>query len=142
MQSFVPLKVPFFLRLTAKKYIWWHHPKAQHSTYQMSELEAQPPRYQRFSAVSLSHDFDCNMSHQTWTKALHLRNEFSGPNGSGGTRSQYHRPSLGSGNLDHSGSPCIKTFGEKETLGGLERWFSPRGQDMAFLLSRIGLVRP
>jgi hypothetical protein len=28
------------------------------------------------------------------------------------------------------------------TLGGLERWFSPRGQDLAFLLSCIGLVRP
>jgi hypothetical protein len=33
-------------------------------------------------------------------------------------------------------------LGGKETLGGLERWFSPRGQDLAFLLSRIGLVRP
>jgi hypothetical protein len=33
-------------------------------------------------------------------------------------------------------------IGGKETLGGLERWFSPRGQDMAFLLSRIGLIRP
>jgi hypothetical protein len=32
--------------------------------------------------------------------------------------------------------------GGKETLGGLERWFSPRGQDLAFLLSRIGLIRP
>jgi hypothetical protein len=28
------------------------------------------------------------------------------------------------------------------TLGGLERWFSPRGQDLAFILSCIGLVRP
>jgi hypothetical protein len=28
-------------------------------------------------------------------------------------------------------------IGAKETLGGLERWFSPRGQDLAFLLSRI-----
>jgi hypothetical protein len=36
----------------------------------------------------------------------------------------------------------IVVIGGKETLGGLERWFSPRGQDMAFLLSRIGLVRP
>jgi hypothetical protein len=25
---------------------------------------------------------------------------------------------------------------------GLKRWFSPRGQDLAFLLSCIGLVRP
>jgi hypothetical protein len=33
-------------------------------------------------------------------------------------------------------------IGGKETLGGLERWFSPRGQDLAFLLSRIGLIRP
>jgi hypothetical protein len=32
--------------------------------------------------------------------------------------------------------------GGKVTLGGLERWFSPRGQDLAFLLSCIGLVRP
>jgi hypothetical protein len=41
--------------------------------------------------------------------------------------------------------PCVRRIGGKETLGGLERWFSPRGQDMAFLLSRIGLdclVRP
>jgi hypothetical protein len=28
------------------------------------------------------------------------------------------------------------------TLGGLERWFSPQGQNFAFLLSCIGLVRP
>jgi hypothetical protein len=35
-----------------------------------------------------------------------------------------------------------KLNGGKATLGGLERWFSPRGQDLAFLLSRIGLVRP
>jgi hypothetical protein len=33
-------------------------------------------------------------------------------------------------------------IGGKVTLGGLERWFSPRGQDLAFLLSCIGLVRP
>jgi hypothetical protein len=39
-------------------------------------------------------------------------------------------------------SPYTDRYGGKETLGGLERWFSPRGQDMAFLLSRIGLVRP
>jgi hypothetical protein len=38
--------------------------------------------------------------------------------------------------------PCVRRIGGKETLGGLERWFSPRGQDLAFLLSRIGLVRP
>jgi hypothetical protein len=30
-------------------------------------------------------------------------------------------------------------MGRRRTLGGLERWFSPRGQDLAFLLSRIGL---
>jgi hypothetical protein len=33
-------------------------------------------------------------------------------------------------------------LGERRLSGGLERWFSPRGQAMAFLLSRIGLVRP
>jgi hypothetical protein len=46
-----------------------------------------------------------------------------------------HRPALAPVTNRHS-------IGGKETLGGLERWFSPRGQDMAFLLSRIGLVRP
>jgi hypothetical protein len=30
--------------------------------------------------------------------------------------------------------------GGKETLGGLNRWFIPRGQDLAFLLSYIGLL--
>jgi hypothetical protein len=33
-------------------------------------------------------------------------------------------------------------IGGKVTLGGLERWFSPRGRELAFLLSCIGLVRP
>jgi hypothetical protein len=36
----------------------------------------------------------------------------------------------------------LKEIGGKVTLGGLERWFSPRGQDLALLLSCIGLVRP
>jgi hypothetical protein len=36
----------------------------------------------------------------------------------------------------------LDQIGGKVTLGGLERWFSPRGQDLAFLLSCIGLVRP
>jgi hypothetical protein len=35
-----------------------------------------------------------------------------------------------------------RRIGGKVTLGGIERWFSPRGQDLAFLLSCIGLVRP
>jgi hypothetical protein len=30
-------------------------------------------------------------------------------------------------------------MGRRRTLGGLERWFSPRGQDLDFLMSRIGL---
>jgi hypothetical protein len=46
------------------------------------------------------------------------------------------RPLLG--DIAHSGH----ILGGKETLGGLERWFIPRGQDLAFLLSCIGLVRP
>jgi hypothetical protein len=41
-----------------------------------------------------------------------------------------------------SASETKHIIGGKETLGGLERWFSPRGQDLAFLLSRIGLIRP
>jgi hypothetical protein len=40
------------------------------------------------------------------------------------------------------GREIFAFIGGKETLGGLERWFSPRGQDLAFLLSRIGLIRP
>jgi hypothetical protein len=36
----------------------------------------------------------------------------------------------------------LVVLGERRLSGGLERWFSPRGQDMAFLLSRIGQVRP
>jgi hypothetical protein len=31
-------------------------------------------------------------------------------------------------------------LGGKVTLGGLNRWFIPRGQDLAFLLSCIGLL--
>jgi hypothetical protein len=49
--------------------------------------------------------------------------------------------------LDHRHVGAVRRWnltevGGKETLGGLERWFSPRGQDLAFLLSSIGLVRP
>jgi hypothetical protein len=36
--------------------------------------------------------------------------------------------------------PCVRRTGGKETLGGLNRWFIPRGQDLAFLLSCIGLL--
>jgi hypothetical protein len=37
---------------------------------------------------------------------------------------------------------AFELTGGKKTLGDLERWFSPRGQDLAFLLSCIGLFRP
>jgi hypothetical protein len=43
--------------------------------------------------------------------------------------------------LCHLGQ-AVHRIGGKVTLGGLERWFSPRGQVLAFLLSCIGLVRP
>jgi hypothetical protein len=43
--------------------------------------------------------------------------------------------------MSHTGSNKSK-IGGKVTLGGLKRWFSPRGQDLAFLMSCIGLVRP
>jgi hypothetical protein len=38
--------------------------------------------------------------------------------------------------------PCVRRIGGKVTLGGLKRWFSPRGQDLAFLMSCIGLAGP
>jgi hypothetical protein len=33
--------------------------------------------------------------------------------------------------------PCVRRIGGKVTLVGLKRWFSPRGQDLAFLMSCI-----
>jgi hypothetical protein len=37
-------------------------------------------------------------------------------------------------------SRYLRRTGGKETLGGLDRWFIPRGRDLAFLLSCIGLL--